>query len=74
MGVIEILLKIKSETDRLRSHLEASSARFYEISTCGTIVERTVQLHDYYATVQEQLQRAIELLRRPRGPTGPRPI
>lgn len=63
MPVIDILQKIKVETERLLVDLHNSATRVYEISAGGTIVERTAQLQDYYASVRDQLQRVIDLLR-----------
>ena len=64
MTVLDILQKINKETERLLEQLNSGASRMYEISTAGTIVERTAHLRDYYSGVIQQLQRVIETLRR----------
>ena len=63
MVVIDILQKIQSEAERLLGQVSSGSSRIYEISTAGTIVERTHQQRDFYEFVARQLDHAITLLR-----------
>ncbi|HEX4049463.1 MAG TPA: hypothetical protein VHY19_01095 [Steroidobacteraceae bacterium] len=62
MAVIDILQKIREESERLLGELDSSSSRIYEITTAGTIVERTHQLRTFYGFIVRQLGHAIELL------------
>lgn len=62
MIVIDILRNVKCETERHLEQLNSSSSRVYEISTSGTIVERTTQLRDFYQFIARQLQNIIDLL------------
>ncbi|HEX4023646.1 MAG TPA: hypothetical protein VHX52_02915 [Steroidobacteraceae bacterium] len=64
MTVIEILQSLKLEAERLLAPLDAGAARIYEISTTGALVERTVQMREFYQNLCRQLQRGIELLHR----------
>jgi len=69
MAVIEILQKIRGEVERMLGQLNSGSSRFYEITTAGTIVERTHQLRDFYEFVARHLEQAASLL----GAGGKRP-
>ena len=62
MSVIEILQKIMTDTQRLLTQLDISASRQYEISTTGTISERTTQMREYYLDVVQQVQRVIDIL------------
>jgi len=62
MVVINILQKIQVEAEKHLGQLNSSSSRVYEISTGGTIVERTHQLRDFYGFVSQQLEHAIKSL------------
>jgi len=62
MVVIEILQKIRTEAERLLQPLTSGSSRIYEITTTGTIVERTDQLRDFYELTARRLGQVIELL------------
>ncbi len=64
MTVIEILQKIKADTEQLLVRLNTSGSRLYEISTTGTIVECTAQMREQYEGVCQRLQRVIEMLRK----------
>ncbi len=60
---IAILQKIQAEADRHLGQLRSGASRVYEISTAGTIVERTHQVRDFYELVARQLEHVIGLLR-----------
>lgn len=62
MSVIEILQKIMTDTQRLLTQLDIGASRQYEISTTGTISERTTQMREYYLDVVQQVQRVIDIL------------
>ncbi len=62
MVVIDILQKVKKETEGLLGQLNSGSSRIYEISTTGTIVERTDQLRNFYEFVALQIEQVIALL------------
>jgi hypothetical protein len=62
MGAIEFLQKIREESEQLFGQLDSGSSRIYEISTAGTIVERTQQLRSFYELVGRQLEQAIRAL------------
>ena len=62
MVVIEILQKTREESARLMAQIDSGASRLYEITTAGTIVERTHQMRSFYALVVEQLGEAIHLL------------
>jgi hypothetical protein len=62
MAVIEILQKIREESERLLAQLDSGSSRFYEITTAGTIVEQTHQLRGFYQSIVQQLGHAIHVL------------
>jgi hypothetical protein len=62
MGAIEFLQNIREESERLFAQLEAGSSRIYEISTAGTIVERTQQLRSFYELIGQQLEQVIRTL------------
>jgi len=64
MTVIEILQRLKLDAEQLLEPLSAGSTRVYEISTTGALIERTVQMREYYQNLCRQLQRGIDLLRR----------
>jgi len=64
MPVTEILQGLKDDAERLLEPLSAGSARLYEISTTGALIERTAQMREYYENLCQQLQRGIDLLRR----------
>jgi len=68
MVVIEILQKIREESERLMIQIDSGSARLYEITTAGTIVERTHQMRTFYALMVAQLGQAIHLLGVREGP------
>lgn len=62
MVVIDILQKIREESEHLLGQLDSGSSRIYEITTTGTIVERTQQLRGFYERIVGQLEQAIPLL------------
>lgn len=62
MVVIDILQKIRAESEHLLGQLDSGSSRIYEITTSGTIVERTQQLRSFYELLLRQLGQAIQLL------------
>ena len=62
MVVIDILQKIREESEHLLGQLDSGSSRIYEITTSGTIVERTQQLRGFYELIVRQLAEALPLL------------
>ena len=64
MAVIDILQKIRQESEHLLGQLDAGASRIYEITTSGTIVERTQQMRAFYALIVRQLGEALPLLAR----------
>jgi hypothetical protein len=62
MVVIQILQKIRDETGQLCAQLDSGSSRLYEITTAGSIVERTQQMRSFYGVILQQLGQAIELI------------
>jgi hypothetical protein len=62
-AAIAILQTLKSEIEQLLAQLNSSASRLYEISTTGSIVERTIQVRERCQSLSEQLQRVIDLLR-----------
>jgi hypothetical protein len=62
MVVIDILQKIRDESEQVLGQLDSSSSRIYEITTSGTIVERTHQLRSFYELLLRQLGQAIHLV------------
>ncbi|HTT05741.1 MAG TPA: hypothetical protein VMF64_10665 [Steroidobacteraceae bacterium] len=62
MVVMQILQKIRQESEQLCGQLDSGSSRLYEITTAGTIVERTQQMRSFYGFIVQQLGHAIELL------------
>lgn len=62
MGAIEFLQRIREESERLFGQLESGASRVYEISTAGTIVERTQQLRSFHELIGRQLEQAIRAL------------
>lgn len=65
MVAVDILQKIQAEAEKLLGQLNSSSSRFYEISSAGSIVERTQELRDFYAFIGSQLEHVVTLLRGP---------
>ncbi|MGH8142180.1 MAG: hypothetical protein ACREU2_06660 [Steroidobacteraceae bacterium] len=62
MSVIQALQKMKAETEALMPRLRSGSSRLYEISTNGTITERTTQMRSYFRRHPRLLQRLIDRL------------
>lgn len=62
MVVIQILQTIRAESEQLCGQLDSGSSRLYEITTGGSIVERTQQMRSFYDFIVRQLGQAIELL------------
>jgi hypothetical protein len=62
MQAIEVLQEIRIETEQFLEQLDSGASRLYEISTAGTIVERTVPMRRYYRDILQRLQRVMELL------------
>lgn len=62
MAAIEILQNIYEESERLLGQLDSDSSRIYEITTAGTIVERTHQLRSFYGLIVQHVGQAIRLL------------
>ena len=62
MIVIGLLQKIYQESERLLGQLDSGSSRIYEITTAGTIVERTHQLRSFYEFIVQSAGQAIRLL------------
>ena len=62
MAVIDILQKIREESEHLLGQLDSGASRIYEITTSGTIVERTQQLRGFYELIVQQLGEALPLL------------
>jgi hypothetical protein len=67
---IDTLQKVKAESERLLTQLSSSSSRLYEISTTGTIVERTQQLRDFYEFVARHLGEVLHRLSAGGGAAG----
>lgn len=63
MVVIDILQRLRTEAEGLLGHLNSGSSRIYEITTSGSIVERTSQLREFHESLAQQLARALDLLR-----------
>ncbi len=61
---IDILRELHTETEQLLAQLESGAARLYEITTEGTITERTPAVRLYYRNVIRNLQSIIDSLHR----------
>jgi hypothetical protein len=64
MLAIDILQEIRTEAEQLLAKLDSKASRIYEITTVGTIVERTAPMQLYYRNIIEKLQCVIDLLRK----------
>ena len=62
MAVIEILQKLRAEAENLLGHLNSGSSRIYEITTSGSIIERTAQLREFHESIAQQIARVVDLL------------
>jgi hypothetical protein len=64
MTAIQILQKIKADTEKLMPQVSEGSSRLYEISTNGTITERTAHVRAHFRRISRLLQGLIHRLRK----------
>ena len=64
MTAIQILQKVKADTEKLMPQVMEGSSRLYEISTNGTITERTAHMRTHVRRVSRLMHRLIRHLRK----------